>query len=205
MRRLVSLAVWGFGALGLGCPADDAAEESGGSTPTESTVDPESGSDTAGSTGEPGTSSAGESDGSGTSAADTDEGETTSGQLENCDDAATAEQCNAISNEYSDCLWYETTLVTDTAACASAPGPGACVNHAELDGCANPDHGEHICDGSEVRWWYAERDDGWEFFQATGDICGNVPTPFQECYAPLDPEGMPDVAAACACACSLLE
>ncbi len=186
--------------MGLGCPAGDDGE-TGASDPTdpsgpESSTDP---SDTEampessggpGSTGEPGTSGSTDTDGS----------ETTGGGLTNCDDATTPEQCNAISNEYAECRWYETTLVADPTACASEPGPGACVNHAELDGCANPDNGNYVCEGSVIRWWYAERDDGWEFFHAEGDICGNVPTPFQECYP--DPEE-PDIAAACTCACSL--
>lgn len=202
MRRLaIVLSCCGVVSVGLGCPAGDDAE-SGASDPTdpsgpESNTDPSDTDPMPESSGDPGTSSTGEP--GTTSATDTEGGETTGGELMNCDDASTPEQCNAISNEYAECQWYETTLVADTTACTSAPGPGTCVNHAELDGCANPDHGDYICDGSTIRWWYAERDDGWEFFQAEGDICGNVPTPFQECYP--DPES-PDIAAACACPCS---
>jgi len=197
------LAWSGVGLVGLGCPAGDDAETTAASaTDPDSSTDPTDTDAEPESTGEPGTSGEpGTTGDPGTSGAtDTDGSETTGGELTNCDDATTPEQCNAISNEYADCQWYETTLVADTTTCAATPGAGTCVNHAELDGCANPDHGNYVCEGSEIRWFYAQVDGGWEFFQAEGDICGNVPVEFAECYP--DPE-MPDVAAGCACACTL--
>jgi hypothetical protein len=190
MHRIAVLV--GLACCGLsGCPGDDedsssASDPSAASAPESSTEPTTEGAPE--STGDPGT----------------DSGETTSGLPLGCGDATTPEVCNAIENDEEDCQWFDTTIVADAAVCTEATGAGTCVNLTGLDGCAHPEPEPLACEGSDLRWFYAEHEDGgWELFQATGEVCGNLPPGFSECYDPSYYEDEPEIAAVCACACSL--
>ncbi|MBL8944187.1 MAG: hypothetical protein JNK45_13605 [Myxococcales bacterium] len=169
MKRMQRWMGTGLGlALATGCVADseeigatvsDGTTTTGGSESTASGESESSGVSAGETTAQGETTSQGESTSPGETTAQgetTSQGESTTGQLDSCDEADNANECNGIDNEFLTCGWVETVVVASGNGCEPVETgfEGECVLTAQADTCTGAEFS--TCPDGETRVYFAE-------------------------------------------------